>query len=73
MRLSMGIFEEMRRSRIDETMISDDHIRLKPVSCVKTAKKSIDTLAMGNIDRFRFNLRIFCIFCHFCTKLGLRV
>ena len=29
MRLSMGIFHEIRRSRIDETTISDDHIRLK--------------------------------------------
>lgn len=29
MRLSMGIFDEMRRSRIDETTISDDLIRLK--------------------------------------------
>ena len=29
MSLSMGIFDEMRRSCIDETTISDDHIRLK--------------------------------------------
>ena len=38
-----------------------------------TVKKSTNTLAMGNIDHFRFNLRIFCLFCHFCTKLGLKV